>query len=190
MAELAPLKVSCLDAKCDQDLHCFRPHPKMAAEQRGRCRVCGADLIDWETVHRRDLVKIETLLSELSKELVRHHYLHVKIPEQVRDRAQRFRPEVIADRTRRAIHTRVGPPADQLRRDGMQTPDAQSSNRQIYFMGMHAVAASCRKCVAYWHGIPADRQLTAHEEQYFAQLVWTYVCRRMEWPQHADLIER
>jgi hypothetical protein len=160
----------------------------MTDEERGRCRECGADLVDWETVHGREIADIETLVTELSKELVRHHYWHVEIPQQVRDRAQRYKPEVLADRTRRAIHTRVGAPANQLGRDGMQTPDVLSPDRQIYFMGMHAVAACCRKCMQYWHGIPADRRLTAVEEQYFAQVVWTYVCRRMAWPEREELI--
>ncbi len=188
MAETTPLKVSCLDSKCDENLHCFRPLPSMSEEERGRCRDCGADLVDWETVHQRDMARVELLFAELPKELIRHHYWHVAIPEEVRARAGCYRPEVVADRTRRAIHTRVGPPSSELGRDGMQTPDLLSEDRQIYFMGMHAVAACCRKCMEYWYGIPREQRLSDSDEHYFAALVWAYVCQRMQWPEQADLL--
>jgi hypothetical protein len=188
MTETTPLKISCMDSQCDQDLHCFRPRANAPAEQRGCCRDCGADLVDWETVHRRDLAQIDTLFTELPKELIRHHYWHVTVPAEVRQRAVRYRPEVIADRTTRAIHTRVGPPSSELGRDGMQTPDLHSDSRQIYFMGMHAVAACCRKCMEYWHGIPREERLSTEEERYFATLVWAYVCQRMDWSEHAGLL--
>lgn len=188
MTGTTPLNVSCTASQCDEDLHCFRPRGSAFAEDRGRCRDCGADLVDWETVHRRDWANAEAVFAELPKELIRHHYWHVAVPIEVRERATRYRPEVIADRTRRAIHTRVGPPSSELGRDGMQTPILNSDARQIYFMGMHAVAACCRKCMEYWHGIPRDQRLDADDERYFAALVWAYVCQRMEWPERTGLL--
>jgi hypothetical protein len=188
MSETAPLKVSCVDSRCDEDLHCFRPRTSAPAAQRGRCRDCGANLIDWETVHQRDTVHIDAVVSELPKELIRHHYWHVSVPAEVRHRATRYRADVIADRTSRAIHTRVGPPSSELGRDGMQTPGLHSDRCQIYFMGMHAVAACCRKCMEYWHGIPREQRLDPEDERYFAALVWAYVCSRMDWPEHAGLV--
>jgi Domain of unknown function (DUF4186) len=181
-------KISCVAADCDSDLHCFRPKRGVSPEEIGCCRQCGIDLIDWEAIHRRDLSEIEALFAALPKELVRHHYWHVQIPEEVRLRAERYRPEVIADRTRRAIHSRLSEPAGIW--DGTQTPAIGSDGRQIYFMGMHAVAACCRKCMEYWHGIPADRPLTAAEEDYFSTLVWEYVCRRLGWADRIGLIGR
>lgn len=189
MTETTPLKISCVDSHCDEDLHCFRPRANAPDQQRGRCRDCSADLVDWETLHRRDLAQIDTLFAELPKELIRHHYWHVAVPAEVRQRATRYRPEVIADRTIRAIHTRVAPASSDLGRDGMQTPDLHSESRQIYFMGMHAVACCCRKCMEYWHGIPREQRLGAEDERYFAALVWAYVCQRMDWPQHTGVLE-
>lgn len=189
MIETTLLKVSCVDSQCDDDLHCFRPRRGAPQRERGRCRDCGAGLVDWETIHRRDLSRIHELFTELPKELIRHHYWHVAIPGEIRTRALHYRPEVIADRTHRAIHTRVGPPSVELGRDGMQTPDLHSDSRQIYFLGMHAVAACCRKCMEYWHGIPRGQRLSIDDERYFAALVWAYVCQRMSWPEHAGLIK-
>jgi hypothetical protein len=160
----------------------------MDPEEVGCCRECGADLVDWETLHRRDISQIETLFNELPKELIRHHYWHIEIPQQVRERAEHYRPEVIADRTRRAVHSRVAEPAGTW--DGTQTPAVDSKNRQIYFMGMHAVAACCRRCMEYWHGVSPDRPLSEDEEGYFAALVWAYVCRRLDWGEQSELILR
>jgi hypothetical protein len=190
MAETTPLKISCVDSACDADLHCFRPKRGATDDQRGRCRDCGADLVDWETVHQRDISQIGALFAELPKELVRHHFWHVDIPDEVLRRARRYRREVIADRTAGAIHTRVGPPASELGRDGMQTPGPHSDNAQVYFMGMHATACCCRKCMEYWHGIPREQRLTADDERYFAALVWAYVCQRMNWPEDTGLLAR
>ena len=31
----------------------------MTPEQRGKCRACGADLVDWKRLHRRDKADAE-----------------------------------------------------------------------------------------------------------------------------------
>jgi hypothetical protein len=187
-AQPEPLKVSCGDSSCDENLHCFRPRPDTPSDKRGRCRDCGADLVDWETLHRRDLERIDALLDELPKELIRHHYWHTPIPDAVLSKARGYRPWVIAKRTRAAIHSRVGPASSTIFRDGTQTPDEHSESSQMYFLGMHAVAACCRKCMEYWHGIPCERPLTVADEHYFSELVWAYVCQRMDWAEHLGLI--
>src|SRR4051794_14365468 len=96
---LAPLKISCTDSKCDADLHCFRPRAQMTEQERGRCRDCGIDVVDWEVAHARDITRATELFSELPKELIRHHYWDMEIPQPIRDKALRYRPDVIADRT-------------------------------------------------------------------------------------------
>ena len=188
MTETTPLKISCTDSDCDADLHCFRPRSGATEDQNGRCRDCGADLVDWETVHRRDIDEIDALFTELPKELIRHHYWHVEIPQAIRHRANRYRRAVIADRTAKAVHTRVAPASTELGRDGMQTPDLHSEKAQIYFMGMHATACCCRKCMEYWHGIPREQPLAPGDERYFAALVWAYICERMNWPDDPGLL--
>lgn len=183
-----PLKVSCGDSSCDENLHCFRPTREMTTEERGRCRDCGAQLVDWDTVHRRELAKIEVLFAELPKELIRHHYWHCELPESLERRTARFSRETIAKRTRAAVHSRVGPPSSEIFRDGTQTPDEHAETPQVYFLGMHAVAVCCRKCMEYWHGVPREQRLSESDEQYFSALVWTYVCERMGWTDSLELI--
>ena len=45
---LPPLDVKCTSADCETDLHCFKQLKKMTEERRGKCRYCGADLVDWD----------------------------------------------------------------------------------------------------------------------------------------------
>jgi len=99
-----------------------------------------------------------------------------------------FRPQVIARRTKKAIRSRVAASSDDIFMDGTQTPNERSPNVQIYFLGMHAVAACCRKCIQYWHGIPMERPLSDAELTYLDALVWLFVCQRLDWPEHIDLL--
>jgi hypothetical protein len=41
-----PLDIKCTSVDCDNDRHCFKQLNKMTPDQRGRCRACGADLVD------------------------------------------------------------------------------------------------------------------------------------------------
>lgn len=179
-------KLTCTDSDCDRDLHCFRPTSWVNPDPAPRCRDCGADLIAWEQLHQRQISNADLLFSQLPKELIRHHFWHMDIPESMIRKTKRYRPEVIADRTEKAIRSHVGEAADDW--DGQQTPMEHADNAQIYFCGMHATACCCRKCMQYWHGIPADRPLTEAEITYFAALVWKYVCIRIGWSEHHDLL--
>ena len=54
--ELKPLKISCTSTDCDNNLHCFKSTQQMKRRnEQGRCRQCGADLVDWKRVHKRNL---------------------------------------------------------------------------------------------------------------------------------------
>lgn len=179
MSKPPPLKITCTSSDCPEDLHCFRPTSWKRPDPEPKCRDCGADLVEWERLHRRDPADFEFLLAELPKELIRHHYWHMDVPDSIRERTHRYRPEVIAQRTKKAVRSRVAYPAGEW--DGTQTPMEEAPNAQIYFLGMHAVACCCRKCMQYWHGIPRDRALSDQELSYFTSLVWLYVCRRLGW---------
>ena len=48
---LPPLDIKCTSADCENELHCFKQLKKMTEEQRGKCRYCGADLVDWDRLH-------------------------------------------------------------------------------------------------------------------------------------------
>jgi hypothetical protein len=181
-----PLEIKCTSSECEADLHCFRPKSWKRPEPHPTCRDCGADLIEWERLHRRDLADATFLFSQLPKELIRHHFWHCEIPAKVRSSAERYSREVIAKRTRGAVRSRVAGPANEW--DGTQTTMDPAKGAQIYHFGMHATACCCRKCMQYWHGIPMDRELTEEELDYFSTLVWLFVCQRLEWSDIETLI--
>ena len=54
-------------------------------------------------------------------------------------------------------------PAD----DGRQTP----MRGHPVFKAQHATATCCRRCLAKWHGIPADRPLTEAEIGYVSAMI-------------------
>jgi len=182
----SPLKITCSSSDCQQDLHCFRPTSWKNPDPHPRCRDCGADLIEWERVHRRDFGDSEFLFVQLPKELIRHHFWHFEIPDSLRERSERYSQRVIAGRTRKAVRGRVAKAAGEW--DGTQTPMEEAKGAQIYHLGMHATACCCRKCMQYWHGIPQDRPLSETELDYFAALVWAFVCRRLDWQGVEELI--
>ena len=61
--------------------------------------------------------------------------------------------------------------------DGRQTPREGSRNPICY--AQHALAACCRKCMEYWHGIRQGRSLTDTEINYFVELMMAYISERI-----------
>lgn len=63
-------------------------------------------------------------------------------------------------------------------RDGRQTPIARDRT-DAYDYALHAVAACCRRCVHYWHGIQTGRPLNDDEVAYLSELVRRYLRARL-----------
>ena len=84
-----PLDVHCTSSDCENDLHCFKQLKKMMPDERGRCRACGADLVDWNCLHKRDLDDAAHTFEALQHELIRHHFFHVEIDDTAKRHAQR-----------------------------------------------------------------------------------------------------
>src|SRR5688572_20930045 len=117
---LEPLDIKCTATDCENGLHCFRSTKKLQAHNMsGRCRDCGADLVDWSRVRKRDLADVEYTIEALEYELIRHHFWHVKMDERAINYARRkgwtkLRPAV-ENRIRKSVRT-------QTAFDGRQTP--------------------------------------------------------------------
>jgi hypothetical protein len=84
-----PLDIKCTSVDCDNDLHCFKQLRKMTPDQRGRCRACGADLVDWDRLHRRDESDARHTFEALQRELIRHHFFHKPVDDMAMRHAQR-----------------------------------------------------------------------------------------------------
>jgi hypothetical protein len=59
--------------------------------------------------------------------------------------------------------------------DGRQTP---WEGNAIYY-AQHAIAACCRTCMEYWHGIPKGTELTSEQINYFVDLIAAYIDERL-----------
>jgi hypothetical protein len=169
-----PLKISCTQSKCDDNLHCFKATQKLRkADKVGACRACGIELVDWDRVHACDLDDVEHTFAELRREFVRHHFFHVDIDQKARDHARRKGRRALYEAAYRRLERYVGREPDAY--DGRQTPFADNS---IYY-AQHATAACCRKCIEYWHGFPIKGELTPAQIEYLYQLVVRYLDERL-----------
>lgn len=63
-----------------------------------------------------------------------------------------------------------------LEKDGKQTP----THGHPIFIGEHATATCCRKCVYKWYGIRENRELTNEEVDYFVDILMEWVKREMK----------
>lgn len=173
-----PLEIKCTSTDCDNDLHCFKQLKKMTPDQRGKCRDCGADLVDWKRLHRRDKDDAEHTFEALQHELIRHHFFHRPVDDHAMRHAQRKGrdqlKEAARDRLRKYLAVAEPP------RDGRQTP---LEGNAIYY-AQHATATCCRTCLEYWHDIPKGRPLTDAEFDYCVSLVDLFLDEKL--PDLAD----
>lgn len=173
-----PLEIKCTSTDCDNDLHCFKQLKKMTPDQRGKCRDCGADLVDWKRLHRRDKADAEHTFEALQHELIRHHFFHRPVDDGAMRHAQRKGRDQLKDAARDRLRKYLAvaePP-----RDGRQTP---LEGNAIYY-AQHATATCCRTCLEYWHDIPKGRALTDAEFDYCVSLVDLFLDEKL--PDLAD----
>jgi hypothetical protein len=171
---LGPLKITCTSSDCHADLHCFKATQKLARENKvGACRSCGAELIDWDRIHGRELDDFPFVFEQLRHELIRHHFWHVPFDEKAINHALRKGRQGLHHAARRRIETSVGTAGNPY--DGRQTP--RGGNTICY--AQHATASCCRTCIEYWHDIPKDHDLTPDEIDYLTTLVIAYLDERL-----------
>ena len=180
--ELPPLKLSCTSSDCNKELHCFKQNRKMkAANQFGQCRECGAELVNWERVQKRDISDAKHTFAALKHEKIRHYFWHVEIDQLAVNHALRKGKSELREAATTRLRKYVGEvhemPDGKKRpyRDGQQTPYSDNS---IYY-AQHATASCCRTCIEYWHGIPQGRDLTEDEIAYLIDLVMLYIEERL-----------
>lgn len=173
-----PLEITCTSVDCDNGLHCFKQLPRMPDNERGRCRACGVDLVDWERLHKRNARDARHTFEALQHELIRHHFFHAEIDERAMRHAQRKGRKLLKDAARNRLSKYLAPASPPW--DGRQTPKEGNA----IFYAQHATATCCRTCLEYWHDIPKGRDLTSDEFEYCATLVDLFIDQRL--PKLAD----
>lgn len=173
---LEPLKITCTSSDCENGLHCFRMTRKMkTAGLEGRCRSCGAQLIDWTRLYRCVVADAQHTFAALKVEMFRHHFWHVEIDQRAVNHARRKGTVAMRVAAEKRIRRSVGPAEPRF--DGRQTPREGSGN--VLYYAQHATASCCRKCIEVWHGIPGGRELTHEEILYLTELAVLYVRERL-----------
>lgn len=173
---LQPLKITCTSTDCGNNLHCFRQTRQMkSSNQSGMCRECGAQLVDWSRVHRRDVSDAAYTCEALRFEKFRHHFWHVEMNQRAVNYALRKGRPLLREVAQRIIRSAIG--AASPFRDGYQTPREGSGNPVHY--AQHATASCCRVCTEYWHGIPQGRDLTPEEVDYLVDIAMEYIDARL-----------
>ncbi|MFH2111159.1 MAG: DUF4186 family protein [Candidatus Bathyarchaeota archaeon] len=171
-------KIRCTSTDCKNDLHCFkRVGPKKDETYRlGVCKDCGADLIDWTRLDKKDLGDVNYTVKALKYEFFRHHYWeHIEIDEKAIKKAKKMGPDGIRKWAEKRINKYIAPAQKDLFRDGIQTP----LQGNIVFYAQHAIAACCRKCIEEWYDIDRNRSLSEDEKNYLLKLMMAYIEYKM-----------
>lgn len=176
--KLEPLKLSCNNADCSNNLHCFRKSRKLSSYEKGACQYCGAQLVDWPRLHKRELGDVQNTFRSLKYEWIRHHFWEGELSQRVISHARRKGRTGLETAVEKRIRQSVAKPKSQNPYDGRQTP-FEGKGQTIITCAQHAVACCCRKCMEYWHGIPNDIPLTDQHVDYFKKLVLMYVDERL-----------
>jgi|SRR5581483_1346467 len=178
LTALKPLKITCTTTDCERNLHCFRMTKKLLATgPSGRCRSCGAQLIDWPRVHRRILDDANHTFAALQFELIRHRFWHISLSQYAINYARRKGRVLLRPAVERQIRQLVG--SAKHPREGFQTPRETSPHANAIHYAQHATASCCRRCVAEWHGIPEGQPLSGDEIEYLVELAMLYLKGRI-----------
>lgn len=171
--KLEPLDIKCTSSDCGNGLHCFKATKKMLEQnEKGQCRSCKADLVDWKRLEKLDGTDSEHTVRMLELEMIRHHFRHVDLDQRAINHARRKGKTGIREATEKRIRKTVG-----IKNlfDGQQTPKIGN----VICYAQHATATCCRKCIEEWYQIDPDRSLSEQEIQYFSKLCMDYIDERL-----------
>jgi len=179
--QLTPLDITCGSTKCEDELHCFRMSNKDIKKQgrSGVCKECGADLIDWNRMHKQDIQDAEFVFNSMKNELIRHVYWHTPIDDRAIEKAQKMDKNAQAEHARKILKQRIGKENNYM--EGRQTPMV---GNEIVSYAQHATGTCCRRCLEYWHNIPTGVGLSEDQLDYCVELVLRYIEERV--PEHVQ----
>lgn len=173
---LLPLDITCGSTKCEEELHCFslKKSSEKNFGKKGVCHQCGADLIDWNRIHKHDIQDVNFTFQNMKSELIRHVFWHTQIDEKAINDAEKKGLDILITKARKIIKSRVGKYSTFI--DGRQTP---MGDGDIINYAQHATATCCRKCIEIWHNIPKEEPLTEEQIDFFTELVILYAVEKV-----------
>lgn len=176
VSDLTVLDITCGTTKCSEGFHCYsQKKTSLRKFDKDRvCKECGADLIDWERIHKGGLKEANFTFQSLKTEIIRHVFWHTPIEEYAIEKAYSNGYDATKERALKLLKTRIGKYNSFM--DGRQTPMGKD---EIVNYAQHATATCCRKCLEAWHNIDMESTLTEEQLNFCAELVMKYVAIRI-----------
>jgi hypothetical protein len=173
--DLTPLDISCGSTKCNDGLHCFSLKKSSLRKHHSErvCHECGADLIEWNRVHKNSIKDAPFIFKSMKNELIRHVFWHTPIEKTAVDHAHARGKIELRAKAEKLIKGRIG---KKTFMDGRQTP---LTGNEIINYAQHATATCCRKCLEAWHNIPQEKVLNDEQIEFCTNLVMLYVTERV-----------
>ena len=170
------LGLTCGRSECEKGLHSFRPKRldlgKIGMEP---CNSCGIEIVPVGASLPRDLARFESTIALLDREWIRHFFLRAPVTPRIERFALGLGKEgILAKATEHLARKKMLEFMPAL--DYNQTKMLDGT---IIHWARHALACCCRRCMAYWHGIPLNSKLSNQDIYYFQQLIGCYVERKL-----------
>ena len=149
--KIAPLlkkRITCTSSKCEDDLHSFRTNMRKKANREsktlrnGECVECGANLVDWKRIDKKNLKDSEYLVSSLKLELIRKSFWEKPFDDKAIDKVSGKTVSELKKEIEAILRKALTEPSKKQFRDGTQT----KQNGNVIFYAQHATATCCRKC--------------------------------------------
>ncbi|MDP4006390.1 DUF4186 family protein [Methylobacterium sp. NEAU K] len=174
-APLPSIKVTCTSTDCANDQHCYLQKRKVEGTHVfGACRSCGAQpTFDIVRLRARDIGDVAYTFAAMRHEMIREHYWTKPFDEKALKLARKKGRDGVLSSVANRIRSSIGKKANGF--DGRQT----KLEGNVLFYAQHATATCCRKCLSYWHAIPADRDLMPEEARYCEDLIVAYLDERL-----------
>lgn len=193
--KIPTIKITCGSTDCKNGHHAFNdPLHKYKKRGHGRnhldpgvCKACGADVIEWHRLHKRNIKDVAYTFEVLKCEYIRWHFWNDKFNEKSRMRFANDGMDATLAEVLPSLKKTIGPVA-QSGWSVMQVPTDSAALENVVQYAQHAVAACCRTCIKKWHGIPNKKPLTKGQLQYLAALIVKYLELRL--PLNVNTLEQ
>ncbi|MGN0507462.1 MAG: DUF4186 family protein [Lachnospiraceae bacterium] len=144
---------------CDRNKHYF-----VFQNNKSVCLYCGFEFPYAKEMEGRPVYKRIKEMMELSK--WNEEWFHAEL-----DNVANAHKEKQKDEIRNRLLASVG---KLYSNDGRQTPYYENP---IYY-AQHALGCCCRKCLLKFYGIPAERELSEEEVNYFTDLIYEFILEK------------
>jgi hypothetical protein len=167
-------EINCAMADCESNLHCFRTSKKLQKHgiEKGHCRYCNINPIDWERLYRKDIRDIQYLISALQFEKIRYGFWATKEPtlkmtmDIIKLSERQLREKII-----KRLKSSVSKPKSKNPYDGRQTP----VDENMIHWAQHAIGTCCRVCLDQWYGIDAEATISDADYDYLTDVMIAYI---------------